>query len=304
MPCCSFLEGLLEEDVAVGHLQRLGVAQVELVLPQPPLALGGFHRDTGVLEGAAGSGGKALGAAALEDVVVLQVPAGGLQVGVAPLGRFAVGVGENVVLELRSRHHLVAVSGGRLELLAQQAARRQRHQLVGFRVQHVGQHQSGPVGPGGQAQGVHVGHQMDVAVAQFPVGEVVTGHRRHLHVDGQQVVAGVGARPGGVFQKKFGVEAFAHQPAVEVGEGHDHRFDIALGHQPGQGVEREFALQILHNRSFGSVYCPILTLKQSRQARLVMEVVMPARWSLQDAKNKFSEVARRARSEGPQFVTP
>ena len=30
---------------------------------------------------------------------------------------------------------------------------------------------------------------------------------------------------------------------------------------------------------------------------------MPARWSLQDAKNKFSEVARRARSEGPQFVT-
>ena len=30
---------------------------------------------------------------------------------------------------------------------------------------------------------------------------------------------------------------------------------------------------------------------------------MPARWSLQDAKNKFSEVVRRARSEGPQFVT-
>ena len=30
---------------------------------------------------------------------------------------------------------------------------------------------------------------------------------------------------------------------------------------------------------------------------------MPARRSYRDAKNKFSEVARRARSEGPQFVT-
>ncbi|WP_293174696.1 type II toxin-antitoxin system Phd/YefM family antitoxin [Oceanithermus sp.] len=30
---------------------------------------------------------------------------------------------------------------------------------------------------------------------------------------------------------------------------------------------------------------------------------MPTSWSLQDAKNKFSELARRAEAEGPQFVT-
>jgi len=30
---------------------------------------------------------------------------------------------------------------------------------------------------------------------------------------------------------------------------------------------------------------------------------MPTTWSLQDAKNRFSELARRAEAEGPQFVT-
>ncbi|WP_457629814.1 type II toxin-antitoxin system Phd/YefM family antitoxin [Oceanithermus sp.] len=30
---------------------------------------------------------------------------------------------------------------------------------------------------------------------------------------------------------------------------------------------------------------------------------MPTSWSLQDAKNRFSELARRAEAEGPQFVT-
>ena len=30
---------------------------------------------------------------------------------------------------------------------------------------------------------------------------------------------------------------------------------------------------------------------------------VPAHWQLQDAKARFSEVVRRARSEGPQYVT-
>jgi len=30
---------------------------------------------------------------------------------------------------------------------------------------------------------------------------------------------------------------------------------------------------------------------------------MPTTWSLQNAKNRFSELARRAEAEGPQFVT-
>ena len=42
-------------------------------------------------------------------------------------------------------------------------------------------------------------------------------------------------------------------------------------------------------------------IQQSRQSR--QELIGQARWQLQEAKNKLSEVVRRAREEGPQTIT-
>jgi len=45
------------------------------------------------------------------------------------------------------------------------------------------------------------------------------------------------------------------------------------------------------------------TTSRKRSARTVRSVLTKTRWQLQTAKAQFSEVFRRARSEGPQLVT-
>ena len=73
----DFLQALLVDHVAVGHLQRLGVADVQLVLAEAPLAFRVLDRDAGRLEMPAHRRREGLRARALEDVVVLEIPAGG-----------------------------------------------------------------------------------------------------------------------------------------------------------------------------------------------------------------------------------
>ena len=63
----------------------------------------------------------------------------------------------------------------------------------------------------GDPQRREVGYQVEVAVAEFPVGIAVAGDRLHLHVDGEQVVAGMGADRVGVIEEEPGVEALAEQ---------------------------------------------------------------------------------------------
>ena len=58
MPIGDFLQALLEDDVAVGHLQRVGVADVQLVLPESPFAFRALDRHAGVLQMAAHRGVK------------------------------------------------------------------------------------------------------------------------------------------------------------------------------------------------------------------------------------------------------
>jgi hypothetical protein len=67
-----------------------------------------------------------------------------------------------------------------------------------------------------------------VAVAELPVGEGVARHRLHLHVDGEEIVAGVAARACDLVHEHLGVEALAHEAAVVVGEARDHGLDLAL----------------------------------------------------------------------------
>src|SRR5258706_12397841 len=96
----QLLQALLEDHVPVGHVERAGVAHVHLVLAVAPFALGGLDRHAGQLEVAAHRGVEALGACALQDVIVLEVPAGGLEVAVSLQRRVAVAGAEEVVLEL------------------------------------------------------------------------------------------------------------------------------------------------------------------------------------------------------------
>src|SRR5581483_11875389 len=98
------LQALLVDRVAVGHLEDRCVPDVQLVLAAPPLALRALDRYARTVEVAAHGGVEVLGAGALQQLVVLEVPARRFRVGEATAGRVAVRGAEQVVLELGARH--------------------------------------------------------------------------------------------------------------------------------------------------------------------------------------------------------
>ena len=74
-----------------------------------------------------------------------------------------------------------------------------------------------PVEPGRLHQRREVGLEDEVAIALVPVGRLVAGHRLHIDIVGEQIVAAMrllDARRRG----KLGLEALADQPPLHVGK--------------------------------------------------------------------------------------
>ncbi len=221
--------------MTVRHRQHLGVANVELVLAGRRLPFRVLNRDAGVPQRPTGRPDVRLDPGPLQEVVILVVPAGRGQPGVTPIVGLAVGIVVEEEFQLGGGLHNEPHLRRPIDLAPQDRSWRHRYQIVTGH--HVAQHEGGPVGPGRRAQGGQVGDKMEIAVAPLPVGVAVAGHRLHLHVDGQQVIAAVGAVADGIVDEEAGVESFAHRSTEMIGEGHDHRVDLTLFH-PGP----EFAL--------------------------------------------------------------
>ena len=238
-------QALLVDRVAVGHRQHVGVAHVQLVLTGAPLPLGAFDWDAGVPEVTARGGVECLLARRQQRMVVLDVPADGLEVRVAAGGGVAVRAAEDVVLEFRAGPHGVAHIPRPLYLPAQHRPRRHGRGPVRG-VVDVAQDQRRAVQPGRPPQRLHLRRQVDVAVPLLPAGEGVPGDRLHLHIDGQQVVAGVGAAIGDLVEEELGVEALAEQAAVEVRERDHHGLDIAAFDQFAEALPRQHAAHLAH----------------------------------------------------------
>ena len=92
---------------------------------------------------------------------------------------------------------------------------------------HVAMDEGGAVLPTELAERGKVRDEMEVPVAKLPVGKLVAGHGVHFHVRGQKVIAGVRAFACNGFEKEIRVEAFAHHPAVVVGECGNDRVDAS-----------------------------------------------------------------------------
>ena len=75
---------------------------------------------------------------------------------------------------------------------------------------------------------------MKVAIAECPVGELVTWHRLHLHINRQQIVTAVGAMATDMLKKKAGVITFAHKTPVEISKHDHHGIDLIFFNQLGQ----------------------------------------------------------------------
>ena len=218
-------------------IEGLGVADVELLLARAPLALRILDRDARGLQQVAHRAHHRLFLGGLEDVVVLDVVAGRLEVAKTLLVDRPVVLVEEIELELRG--HV----GGEPELLEprelrlEDGARRMRDRLVVMVVDEIGEAERRALEPGALHQRRHVGLHDEVAVALGPVGGRVAGHRLHIDVVGEQVVAAVRLLPRAV-DEELRVEALADQPPLHVGEGDNDGVDLALLDVGFQRVER------------------------------------------------------------------
>ena len=70
-------------------------------------------------------------------------------------------------------------------------------------------------------QCLEVEDELEVAIAALPGADGVAVHGVHVHVDGQQVVAALGAVLEHGVEKELGVDPLALQPALHVRE-RDH----------------------------------------------------------------------------------
>ncbi len=108
-------------------------------------------------------------------------------------------------------------------------------------VEQVADHERRCLEPRDRAEGAHVGPADHVAIALLPVGELVSGEHVHVDVDRQEVVAALDrASVGGdVVEEVVAGDALAHEPALLVGEHHEHRVDLVAVDHLAQGRKVE-----------------------------------------------------------------
>src|SRR5262245_11916110 len=97
----DLFHAVLVEHVAVGHLERIRIAQVDLLLPARPLPFRELHRHARHLHGIAYCPHQPLFARGLQDVVVLEVARHGCQPVIPLRARLVEGLAEEIQLELR-----------------------------------------------------------------------------------------------------------------------------------------------------------------------------------------------------------
>ena len=103
-------------------------------------------------------------------------------------------------------------------------------QRVPIMIRDIAQNQGGAGQPRNPPQRAEVRPNDEIAIALVPRCGLEARDRLHLHVNRKEVVAGVPFLVHGIQEVATGA-ALADQPALHVGEGGDHRVDLAAGHQ-------------------------------------------------------------------------
>jgi len=222
-PCCQ----AISLAPCFGHLERLGVAEVDLLLPLAPLALGELHGHPRRLHAVADGAHERLFLGRLEDVVVLEIARHGRQAVVALRARLVEGLAEEIQLELGGRLHGEAAPACPLELPLEHPARRLLDGLSFLGV-HVAEDEGRLGEPRQEPPRPQIRHHLHVAIATLPRREREARERLHLHVHREEVDAGVDAVLQHVVEEVPADHALAHEPSHAVGEHREHGVHLAL----------------------------------------------------------------------------
>src|SRR5439155_5697004 len=106
---------------------------------------------------------------------------------------------------------------------------------------HVAEDERGLGQPREETERPEVRNHLHVAVAALPGRELEAREGFHLHVDGEEIDAGVRAFVGDVIEEVAPDDALAHQAAERVGKDGEDRVDLALSDQLFELLERETA---------------------------------------------------------------
>ena len=213
----DLLGSVLVDHVLVGGSQRVGIAEVDLVLAEVALALGVLDHQTGAGHAVADPADQRLHPGRPEYRVIDVVEVRGLEVSKALVPRLLVAVTEKDELELGGRVRRPAPLGQPRELPAQDLPRRGDH------VRSVGpgdvrEAQRGPLVPRDPAQRVQVRAHLEVAVAPLPRRHRVAVDGVHLDVHREQVVAPLGAVGEHLIEEVAGGQALSLEAALHVGD--------------------------------------------------------------------------------------
>lgn len=221
-----FRTGLVD-GVVVRGTQHLVVLEGDLVLTEVALALRGLDAQAGPVHVVADVAQQRFDPGAAEDRVVDVVAVGRVQVAVAAVPGLLVAVVEQQEFEFGAGHRLKAepLRPGRHD--GQHLAGGRPHRAAAVQPGKVALDQRGAGLPAEAAQGAEVQVEHHVAVPGLPGRDGVAVHGVHVDVDGQQVVAALGAVVQHGVEKEAAVDALALQPALHVGEGDDHGVDHA-----------------------------------------------------------------------------
>jgi hypothetical protein len=225
--------------VVVGCRDRVGVAEVDLVLTRPGLALRRLDAQPGRLHRRADAAQERFVVRGREQVIVEDVRHRGRQLPVVLRVRLGVRLAEEEELELRAEHRRVAESGGALDLRLQHLPGRRgdRRAVV---PRDVRERERGALEPWDAAQRREVRHEVEVAVPALPARDRVTRLRVHLHVETQQIVAALDRVPAvELLDEEARLEALPHQPPLHVGERHGDRVDVTAVNGRAQLVEAQ-----------------------------------------------------------------
>ena len=143
----DLLGRVLVDGVTIGHLERLGVLEVDLVLAEPRLTLRELHRDPRVVDAVADRADEVLVAGGLEHVVVLDVGAVRREAGVPRCRRLLVAVAEQDELQLRPALDRVPGLLGARDLATQDLAGRDLDRVAGGRVEEIAEDERGLLQP-------------------------------------------------------------------------------------------------------------------------------------------------------------
>ena len=221
----DFLDAVLVEHVAVGHLEGLGITEVDLLLPSSPLALRELDGHARRLHVVSDRADEPLLSRGLQDVIVLEVTRHGGEAVVALGARLVEGFLEEVELELRRRLDEEPLLLRALDLTAEHPARCLFDWLALLRV-HVAEDERRLRQPRQEPPRGEVRDQLHVAVPALPRGELEPGQGLHLHVHGEEIDAGVHPVGEHVIEEIAAHDALAHEPAEAVGEHREHGIDV------------------------------------------------------------------------------